>query len=193
VSSFQPLTEMSDEDVDWIYGVNLMGVVSTVRAFLPDMLEAGEGHVLATASIAGLVPGLIPRHAAYSSAKLGVIGLMMNLRHELAERGVGATVYCPSFVASEMGRNQVRARPDRFGPGGEIDVPADVRATLVAAGLVPREPEAVAPEVLDAVRHNRPIAFNTSDTPDRRRFLETYVEPVLAAFDAVEAEGRSRT
>src|SRR5439155_1838782 len=59
-TSFTPLMEMSDDDVDWIIQVNLMGVINTTRAFLPDMNAAGEGHVVATSSMAGLLPGCIP-------------------------------------------------------------------------------------------------------------------------------------
>src|SRR5690606_17511684 len=56
-TSFDPLMSMSDQDVDWIIQVNLMGVINTTRAFLPDMMQARQGHIIATASMAGLLPG----------------------------------------------------------------------------------------------------------------------------------------
>ena len=56
-TSFAPLMDVSDEDVDWIIQVNLMGVMHTTRAFLPDMIAGGEGHIVATSSMAGLLPG----------------------------------------------------------------------------------------------------------------------------------------
>ena len=59
-TSFDALMDMSDDDVDWIIQVNLMGVMNTTRAFLPDMMKSGEGHICATASMAGLLPGSIP-------------------------------------------------------------------------------------------------------------------------------------
>ena len=95
VTSFQPLVEMSDDDIDWIIGVDLMGVVNCLTAFLPDMVAARDGHVCATSSVAGLCAGWIPYHSAYSAAKLGVLGMMLNLRLELAELGVGASVLVP--------------------------------------------------------------------------------------------------
>ncbi|HMP57283.1 MAG TPA: SDR family NAD(P)-dependent oxidoreductase [Novosphingobium sp.] len=62
-TSFDPLMEMSDADVDWIVQVNLMGAINTTRAFLPGMIAAGGGHFCATASMAGALPGWIPvRH-----------------------------------------------------------------------------------------------------------------------------------
>ncbi len=184
VSSWQRLVEMSDDDVDWIFQVNLMGVVDCVRMFVPDMIAAGDGHVLGTASVAGLLPAWLPSHCAYSSAKLGVIGLMLNLRMELSEAGVGCTVYCPSSVASRMAQNQPRARPTRFGSGGDVQAPPNVRQIFKDAGRVPRPPEEVAPYVLRAVRENRPLVFNS--TQDRLTFQETYVDLVMEAFAEVE-------
>ena len=75
-TSFEPLMDMSDDDVDWIIQVNLMGVINTARAFLPDMMAAREGHIVATASMAGLLPGWMPVHVPYSAAKAGIIGAM---------------------------------------------------------------------------------------------------------------------
>lgn len=67
-TSFEPLAEMADADVDWIVQVNLMGVMNTTRAFLPDMMAAREGHILATASMAGLLPGWVDTGMASRSA-----------------------------------------------------------------------------------------------------------------------------
>jgi NAD(P)-dependent dehydrogenase (short-subunit alcohol dehydrogenase family) len=61
-TSFTPLAEMTEEDIEWIVDVNLMGVMRTTRAFLPDMMQARDGHICATASMAGLLPGWIPEH-----------------------------------------------------------------------------------------------------------------------------------
>src|SRR5207245_542295 len=82
-TSFTPLMEMSDADVDWIIHVNLMGVMYTTRAFLPEMIAARDGHICATASMAGLLPQLLPEHVPYSAAKAGIIGMMMNVAIEL--------------------------------------------------------------------------------------------------------------
>jgi NAD(P)-dependent dehydrogenase (short-subunit alcohol dehydrogenase family) len=100
-TSFTPLADMSDDDVDWIVQVNLMGVMYTTRAFLGEMIKAGEGHICATASMAGLLPGWIPEHVPYSAAKAGIIGMMMNLALELKQYNIHTTSYCPGGVASE--------------------------------------------------------------------------------------------
>jgi NAD(P)-dependent dehydrogenase (short-subunit alcohol dehydrogenase family) len=84
-TSFTPLMAMPDNDVDWIIQVNLMGVVvNTTRAFLPDVMLAREGPIVATASIAGLLPGWIPVHVPYSATKMGIIGFVSTWK----ERGV---------------------------------------------------------------------------------------------------------
>src|SRR5690625_1605142 len=62
----------------------------------------GEGHVIATASMAGLLPGWVPVHVVYSAAKMGIIGMMMNLALEMKSHGVRTTTYCPGGVASGM-------------------------------------------------------------------------------------------
>jgi NAD(P)-dependent dehydrogenase (short-subunit alcohol dehydrogenase family) len=187
VTSFQGFTEMTEDDVDWILGVDLMGVLNCLAAFLPDMAAAREGHVFATSSLAGLCAGWIPYHSVYSAAKMGVMGMMLNLRHELAEVGVGASVLVPGGVATRMGENNARARPAQFGGPGEgpVYVPDVVKELFSGVGLTFRPAEDVAQMVLLAVRENRPIVVTTPS--DRQIFQETYVEPVLRAFDEVDA------
>lgn len=184
-TSFTPLAQMSDDDVDWIVNVNLMGVMYTVQAFLPDLVTAGEGHICATASMAGLLPGWLPEHVPYSAAKAGIIAMMMNLAQELKPFGVGTTSYCPGGVASGMAANNGRYRPARFGGPEQV---AEVQFTgnsTTHAELDFYHPEDVAPMVLDAVRHNRAFAFDHAD--QRRFFRETYADVVEACYDATEA------
>jgi NAD(P)-dependent dehydrogenase (short-subunit alcohol dehydrogenase family) len=183
-TSFTPLAEMSDDDVDWIVHVNLMGVMYTARAFLPGLIAAGEGHICATASMAGLLPGWLPEHVPYSAAKAGIIGMMMNLGLELRPHNIRTTSYCPGGVASGMKANNGRYRPARFGGPEEV---AEVQFTgnsTTHSALPFYHPEAVAPMVLDAVRNNRPFAFDHAD--QRRFFRETYSDVVEACYDATD-------
>jgi NAD(P)-dependent dehydrogenase (short-subunit alcohol dehydrogenase family) len=184
-TSFTPLAEMSDDDVDWIIQVNLMGVMYTTRAFLADMMNAGEGHICATASMAGLLPAWIPEHVPYSAAKAGIIGMMMNLALELKPFNIHTTSYCPGGVASGMKANNGRYRPERFGGPSTV---AEVQFTGKSdAHNAPAfyHPEAVAPMVLDAVRNNRAFVFDHAD--QRRLFRETYANVVEACYDAADA------
>jgi NAD(P)-dependent dehydrogenase (short-subunit alcohol dehydrogenase family) len=182
-TSFDPLMEMSDDDVDWILTVNLFGVMNTTRAFLPGMVAAGGGHIMATASMAGLLPGWIPVHTPYSAAKMGIIGLMMNLALEMKEHNVFTTSYCPGGVATGMKQNNARYRPAQFGGPGEGEVHVG-EVNHEQTSLAFFHPDAVAPMVLDAVTHNRAFVF---DHPEQRDlFRETYASVVEACYDAAE-------
>jgi NAD(P)-dependent dehydrogenase (short-subunit alcohol dehydrogenase family) len=184
-TSFEALTDMSDNDVDWILQVNLHGVMNTARAFLPDMMAAREGHICATASIAGLLPGWVPQHAPYSAAKAGIIGLMMNLGLELKAHNIHTTIYCPGGVATGMKDNNARYRPARFGGPGEGEVHVGEDNENTHSSLKFYMPEGVAPIVLNAVRNNRPFAFDHSE--QRALFRETYSNIIEACFDDIEA------
>lgn len=186
-TSFERLTDMAEGDVDWILQSNLMGVTHCLTAFLPDMIAAREGHVVATASAAGLLPAWIPFHAPYSAGKMGIIGMMLNLRHELSEFGVGATVLCPFGVETGMRENNARYRPARF--GGPRTEPVKLPGTFFqTAELTFRSADEVAQLVLRAVRDNRPMVV--TDAKHRKTFAESYVDLVMAAFDDVEAFDR---
>ena len=183
-TSFDPLMEMSDDDVDWILTVNLFGVMNTTRAFLPGMIAAGGGHICATASMAGLLPGWIPVHVPYSAAKMGIIGLMMNLAIEMKQHSVFTTSYCPGGVATGMKQNNARYRPARFGGPGEGEVHVG-EESLKTTSMEFFRPETIAPMVLDAVTHNRAFVF---DHPEQRvHFRETYSAVVEACYDAADA------
>ena len=181
-TSFEPLMEMSDDDVDWIMQVNLMGVMNTTRALLPDMMAAREGHVIATASMAGLLPGWIPVHVVYSAAKMGIIGMMMNLALEMEAYNVRTTVYCPGGVASGMAERNSLYRPARFGgpSQSEFRVP---EASFKDNPVLMYPPEAIAPIVLRAVRNNRPFIFDHAE--HRKDFRVSYADVVEACYDDI--------
>lgn len=183
-TSFERMIEMSNADIDWIIQVNLMGTTYCLQEFLPDMVAANEGHIVATASMAGMLPAWIPYHAPYSGAKMGIIGLMLNLSIELREHNIFSTTYCPGGVASGMKDNNERYRPARFGgPGpGPVRVPEGFMHENITSFL---PPETIAPMVLRAIKNNRRIVFDHSD--QRQVWIDTYQSIVLEAFDDVLA------
>jgi NAD(P)-dependent dehydrogenase (short-subunit alcohol dehydrogenase family) len=186
---FDRMSEMSEDDVDWILSVNLIGVSNCTMAFLPDMMAARDGHVVATASMAGLLPGWIPQHAPYSGAKLGVVGMMLNLRIEAAEYGVGVTVLCPGGVITGM-KNSPSYRPERFGGPSDRKVRRP-EGFFEKVKLAFRPPEEAAQMVLRAVRDNRPMVV--TDGSLRQVFVDTYVNVVMDAFDEADAFDREAT
>ncbi len=108
----KPVWETTLADWEWVLGVNLFGVIHGVRAFVPRMLASGEpGHVVNTASIAGLIspPGLGP----YNVSKHGVVTLSESLHGDLAARGapIGVSVLCPAWVRTRIAESE-RNRPE---------------------------------------------------------------------------------
>src|SRR5438034_831564 len=98
VSPLGAVWENTLADWQWILGVNLWGVIHGVRAFVPRLLAQGEGHVVNTASVAGLIspPGM----GAYNVTKHAVVALSESLYHDLRLRGSagGVSVLCPAYV-----------------------------------------------------------------------------------------------
>ena len=94
--------ENDEAEWQWLLGVNLWGVVHGVRAFAPRLIAQDEGHIVNTASVAGLIspPGM----GAYNVTKHAVVALSETLHHDLRERGsrVGVSVLCPAYVPTAI-------------------------------------------------------------------------------------------
>lgn len=108
-----PIAQMTHDDWRWVIDVDLWGPIHGVEAFLPRLLEQGEGgHMLFTSSFAGLVSnvGLGP----YSVAKYGVVALAEALSREVKPEGIGVSVLCPMLVATNIG-NCERNRGAEYG------------------------------------------------------------------------------
>jgi NAD(P)-dependent dehydrogenase (short-subunit alcohol dehydrogenase family) len=139
---------------EWTIGVNLMGVVHGVHSFLPLLLEQDEGHIVNTASLAGL--GGVAGLGVYCTTKFAVVGLSESLHHDLTGRGsaVGVSVLCPGFVQTRIGES------NRNAPASVADWVASPTAqatsefanALTSAGI---PPEVVADAVRDAIIDGR--------------------------------------
>ena len=102
--------EIPEQVWRWVIDVDLWGVIHGIRAFVPRLVEQDIGHVVNTASVAGLVgtPGMAP----YSAAKHAVVGLSQSLRRdlELAGSAVGVSVLCPGMTRTRMIRRMMTMR-----------------------------------------------------------------------------------
>lgn len=109
--------ENTQADWEWVLGVNLWGVIHGVRIFTPLMLEcakkdaAYEGHIVNTASMAGLLNA--PNMGVYNVSKHAVVSLSETLFQDLSlvNAPIGASVLCPYFVATGISQS-ARNRPD---------------------------------------------------------------------------------
>jgi NAD(P)-dependent dehydrogenase (short-subunit alcohol dehydrogenase family) len=158
-----PLWTVSEADWKWILGVNLWGVIHGIRTFVPLLVEQGEGHVVNTASLAGLTsPGFL---GPYNVTKHSVVTMSETLHRDLAAVGsaVGVSVLCPGFVRTGIGRSE-RNRPDwaPLEPSPETEQLQEGIDQLVAGGIDPAD---VAADVLDAVRNDRFYILTHADTP----------------------------
>src|SRR5437879_290434 len=109
------LEAATHRDWRWVLGVNLWGVIHGVEAFVPRMIaQQSEGHVVNTASMAGLIAsqGL----GVYNTSKYAVVGLSETLVKDLRPYGIGVSVLCPMGVATRI-RDSERGRPRAAAPG----------------------------------------------------------------------------
>lgn len=132
--------EVSLDDWNRVLDVDLRGVVHGVRAAYPLMVRQGFGHIVNTASLAGLVPAAL--EISYTAAKYGVVGLSHALRAEGAALGVKVSVVCPGFIDTPI----LQVSPIRSG---------HARAELLAMTPKPMPPDRCARIILDGVAKNR--------------------------------------
>jgi NAD(P)-dependent dehydrogenase (short-subunit alcohol dehydrogenase family) len=138
----------------WLLGVNLWGVIHGVRAFLPILAAQSEGHIVNTASIAGLYPGF---GAAYDATKHAVVAITDDLFTSMRQVGlpIGVSVLCPGWVRTNI------LDADRNWPTGLGDEPPSAVGADIVLGHVRRvidegmPPAAVADLVADAVEAER--------------------------------------
>ncbi len=137
---------------EWVIGVNMWGVIHGIRAFVPLLIEQGEGHVVNTASLAGLVAS--PFMGPYNASKHAVVAISETLYHELAMSapGVHVSVLCPGWVKTNIADSS-RNRPAHL----QTDNAVDAAAGGILRGFLENgmEPDDVAAQVLDAVQHDK--------------------------------------
>jgi NAD(P)-dependent dehydrogenase (short-subunit alcohol dehydrogenase family) len=164
---------------EWVLGVNLWGVIHGIRAFLPLLAAQGEGHIVNTASMAGLIPGFTP---TYDASKHAVVAISEDLYNAMrvADLPVGVSVLCPGWVRTQI------LDAERNWPGDLGDQPPDTPIADVTRPHVRRAvdegmaPAAVADLVADAVTAGRFWVFTDNE----------FVEIALRRWHGI-AEGRN--
>lgn len=150
------ITSLDVKDWEWALGVNLWGVIHGMRVFLPVLLEQDEGHIVNTASVAGLFA--TPFMAPYCATKYAVVAISECAYHELAMQGsqVGISVLCPAWVRTNIADSE-RNRPAHLQVERAGDEPGapDLREVLREVIATGKDPSEVAQMVVDAVRSKR--------------------------------------
>ena len=175
--------ETTVKDWEWVIGVNLMGVAHGVRVFTPMMIEAAskdpayEGHIVNTASMAGLLSP--PTMGVYNASKHAVVSLSETLYQDLAlvTGQIGASVLCPYFVPTgiiQSQRNRPAEMTDGTPPTRSQVIQQALSEKAVGSGKV--SAAQVAQFVFDAVAEGR---FYVYSHPKALGSVQTRMEDIL--------------
>jgi NAD(P)-dependent dehydrogenase (short-subunit alcohol dehydrogenase family) len=142
----------SIEDWNKIIDINLRGVVHGIQAAYKIMIKQGFGHIVNTASMAGLMPN--PVNVAYAATKHAVVGLSLSLRSEAAALGIRVSVLCPGVIRTPILEG---------GKYGKIsmNIP-DEKMREIWEKFRPMSPEIFAGKVLNAIAKNKAIIIQPS-------------------------------
>jgi NAD(P)-dependent dehydrogenase (short-subunit alcohol dehydrogenase family) len=175
------LWETTERDWSWVMGVNLMGVVHGIQAFLPGMVASGEpGHVVNTSSVLGLATG---GGSIYGVTKHAVTRLTEGLWYDLQAAGapIGVSVLCPGLIATNImssGRNRPSdLQNEGVTPTAEMQQRLHMMQKVFADNGMP--PSEVAEIVFDAIQTDR---FYVLTHPEQEK------ETVRARFEAILGE-----
>lgn len=180
-----PVEELTVAHWDRVIDVNLRGVVHGVQAAYPVMVRQGHGHLINTASLAGLVPS--PGTVPYVASKSAVVGLSFGLRAEGAAKGVRVSVVCPGVVDTPI----LDARTPEDLPVVPSRERIDGRAMFAAAGggrLL--NPEVMAAAVLRGIDRNRAVIVEPRSARVLWRLMR--LSPTLATRLTASVLARAR-
>lgn len=176
INLFQTCEESSDDDWDWVMGVNLHGPINGIKTFAPRMIAAGKGgYIVNTASMAAFLAAGKP--GIYNTTKFAVRGMSESLRASLAPHGIGVSVLCPGLVKSYIyASNDIR--PEGLKAGAKA-VDAEGVKRLAEIHEFGMEPDVIAARVLEAMRENR---FHIFTHPEFKDELRTVFDEILQDF-----------
>lgn len=176
------IKDLTLKDWKWVIDVSLWGVIHGIHSFLPHLRANDDGgHIVNTASIAGLVSG--PGIGPYNAAKYGVVAISETLALELEAEGsnVGVSVLCPGLVRTNIftsQRNRPAALRNEQKKTTARSANQDIADALLAQGI---DPSIVAGKVLDAILSGRLYVITHPE----------YLDQIGARFARIEREGRA--
>jgi NAD(P)-dependent dehydrogenase (short-subunit alcohol dehydrogenase family) len=145
------LEDIPLEDWEWIFGVNLWGIIHGLHYFYPRMIkQGGGGHICNTASGAGLVP--MPVLVPYCTTKYGVVGLCEAFRPEAALHRIGVSAICPGTVTTNITKDsRIDSGTTKYTPSQVLE---KVNQLYVKRNY---QPDRVAAAVVKAVEKNKGV------------------------------------
>lgn len=145
--------DISADDWNRVFGVNLWGVVHACRAVFPVMMKQGSGHIVNTASLAGLIPGGLT--TPYSASKHAVVGFTLTLRGEAKQYGIRVSALCPGYIRTNIQKTTPTVTAYL---NSEKNTAAEAKMKFLTA-------EDCVAQIMRGVRRNRGIIFS----PNRHR------------------------
>jgi NAD(P)-dependent dehydrogenase (short-subunit alcohol dehydrogenase family) len=181
VATFGPLAQATHADWEFTMGVNFWGVVHGVQAFVPRLIAQKQGgHVLNTASMAGLVG--MDWLGVYCASKFAVVGLTESLHRELRAHDIGCSVLCPMVVATNINDNSLRMRPAELrNPAGTDRSQFGADAPPMVGGTI--QPEELARRVVRAIERRQLYVLTHAA---QREILKRRAERIDASFEGWE-------
>ena len=176
------IEETSEDDWDWVLGVNLHGVVNGIRAYAPIIKDGGEGgHFVNTASILGHWAGA--RMSIYCASKYAVVAISESAREDLAPYNIGVSALCPGMINTRILRSE-RNRPVSLPAqsSGFVGERAEVERRFAEDGL---DADVVGEQVLDGIRKNKAFIFTHVGL---ELGIRERMERVLGCFDGIEVD-----
>jgi len=188
VASGGPMWELTTEDWEFCMRANLWGVIHGIRVFGRHLVAQDEGHIVNTASMAGLVS--VPGMGPYNVTKHGVVALSETLYHELEALGsaVGVSVLCPGHVNTRIWESH-RNRPEELAPSAtDMASERSVRIHETYESLLQSSmpSEEVAERVHDAILDG---TFYIHTHQNVRRAVEERMQGILDARRPALPEG----
>ncbi|MEM7248224.1 MAG: SDR family oxidoreductase [Acidobacteriota bacterium] len=136
IGMVEDFADSSPEDLRQVMEINFHGVVNSIQAVLPHMLERGEGNIVIVSSVLGFRG--IPGHSAYCASKFALHGLFESLRSELKDTGVHVLLACPGYTDTPFFENRLGTDPGPMEVKGEAMSAEEVGEAIVK-GLAARE------------------------------------------------------
>lgn len=174
-----PYGTWNDAGWNWTLGVNLMAVVWGIEIFAPMIENEGGGHIVSTASIAGLISS---NSVAYNVSKYGVVALSEGLRRDLGPHGIGVSVLCPGIIRTNIMSSQ-RNLPERFAGATRTPPPRQERmqwlAERVSQGI---DPLYVGELVREGIENDWPYIFTDCEFEP---MIEARFAEIKRGFDRI--------
>ena len=174
VALSQNVEAMNRQDFEWVLNINFWGVVNGCEAFLPQLRQQKDAHIVNISSIFGIIG--VPSQSAYNASKFAVKGFTEALRQELTGSNIHVTCVHPGGIKTNIARN-ARVHNDMFGRAADVKKLADDFDRLAAT-----TGEEAARQIDRAIEHNQKrllIGTDAKVLDTVQRLLPNHYDTVL--------------